>query len=92
MKSPAPIPDAVVGSLYVHKTPDGQENWIRVNDGLWESVQAAHPHPFLKGYVLSFLSNGEPRWVTKESLRTYKGREKKMLQGMREGTADSEAQ
>ena len=87
LQSPAPIPDAAIGALYVHKTPDGNKAWIRIRDGLWDTVQTAHPHPFLKGYVLTFLDNGEPRWIRRESLRTYLGREKKILRETRASSA-----
>ena len=66
------------GDLYVHTaTGDRRQIWLRTADGRWSAVQLHHPHPYLSGYVLNVLSNGEPSWVTAETIRTYASRVKK---------------
>ncbi|OJT09662.1 hypothetical protein TRAPUB_13858 [Trametes pubescens] len=64
--------------LYVHTSTGGAiQAWIAVDNLQWMSVDLEHPHPYLKGYVLNFCANGEPSWVKKDTVRTYKGRMKK---------------
>lgn len=43
----------------------------------WVVAMEGYPHPYIKGYVLHILVNNEPRWVKSETIRTYKGKEKK---------------
>ena len=79
LASPMSTPGTTLqnGNLYVH-TASGERRqvWIWEN-GKWSDVEIYHPHPHLTGYVLNLLSNGEPSWVTMETIRTYKGRAKK---------------
>ena len=51
--------------------------WLRDCSQAWVPVDALHPHPYMPDYVLYILHNHEPRWVTKDTVRTYRGREKK---------------
>ena len=88
LSTPPPLEDADVGVLYVHKTEAQFQAWIKMSDDTWQRVEESHQHPFLKPYVLSFLANGDPRWVTKASLRTYKGRAKKAERERREQTSE----
>lgn len=74
---PVAVPSAEVGDLYVHLASDARQAWLHSPSHEWISVEEKHAHPFLWDYLLRFLDNGEPRWVTKESLRTYNGRVKK---------------
>lgn len=68
---------AEVGDVYVHKSEGEVQVWLRIDDGTWQPVGERHPHPRLKGHVLRLLDNGDPRWVTKDTFRTYLGRRKK---------------
>ncbi|KAH9931492.1 uncharacterized protein B0H18DRAFT_989616 [Fomitopsis serialis] len=69
---------ASVGDLFINYFGDGQiQVWLRRDPPSWTKVNDSHPHPTIEGYVLRILDNGEPRWVTKETYRTYLGRDKK---------------
>lgn len=68
---------AEVGDVYVHKSEGDVQVWLRIENGRWLPVSERHPHPRLKDYVLRLLDNGDPRWVTKDTFRTYLGRRKK---------------
>ncbi|KAI0351855.1 hypothetical protein OH77DRAFT_1429136 [Trametes cingulata] len=75
---PPPLPLARFGDLYVHDCTDGSKQaWLFSDTSQWLSIDLGHPHPYLKGYMLNFCANGEPSWVTKDTIRTYKGRTKK---------------
>ena len=37
----------------------------------WKRVRVGEAHPRLRGLVLHFLKNGEPRWVRPASLKKY---------------------
>ncbi|KAI0323604.1 hypothetical protein GY45DRAFT_1376197 [Cubamyces sp. BRFM 1775] len=77
LPTPPKLPLARVGDLYVHSCTDGaKQAWIFEN-AAWLSIDLGHPHPYLKGYRLNFCANGEPSWVTKDTIRTYRGRAKK---------------
>ena len=68
---------ADVGDIYVHKSEQDVQIWLRVENGTWLPVYERCSHPRLKDHVLRLLDNGDPRWVTKETFRTYLGRRKK---------------
>ncbi|KAH9840944.1 uncharacterized protein C8Q71DRAFT_854793 [Rhodofomes roseus] len=68
---------ADIGELYVHKTGGKVQVWLRDASATWVSVAEQHPHPVMEGYVLRLL-DGDPRWVKKETYRTYIGRQKKL--------------
>ncbi|KAI9069129.1 hypothetical protein FKP32DRAFT_1671630 [Trametes sanguinea] len=74
LPSPLLVPLACFGDLYVHTTPDAKQIWLQTADKGWLSIDVYHPHPWLPGYQLHFIANGEPRWVTQDSLRTYQTR------------------
>ena len=74
LEVPPILPDISFGNLYVHEGPDKQKQvWVWSMESSWSSLQVAAPHPYLSNYILIFCSNGEPSWVTKETLRTYRG-------------------
>lgn len=55
--------------IFVHKVGgDVVQMWLRTAERQWLAVQVQHVHPSLVGYVLQ-LSEGEPRWVKKETLQ-----------------------
>ncbi|OSD00149.1 hypothetical protein PYCCODRAFT_1469680 [Trametes coccinea BRFM310] len=74
LPSPLSVPLACFGDLYVHTAPDAKQVWLHTAEKEWKRIDNYHPHPWLPGYVLHFIANGEPRWVTQESLRTYRTR------------------
>ncbi|OSD08122.1 hypothetical protein PYCCODRAFT_1463358 [Trametes coccinea BRFM310] len=66
------------GDLYVHTTSNfDHQIWLRERDLKWRKITLLHPHPYLAGYVLHMISNGEPRWVRSATIRTYDGRQRK---------------
>lgn len=78
LSTPPDVPVARFGDLYIHTCTDGaKQAWVYGANGRWESVETCDAHPFLRGYVLNLCANGEPSWVTKDTMRTYKGRTKK---------------
>ncbi|KAI0715219.1 hypothetical protein C8Q76DRAFT_795998 [Earliella scabrosa] len=78
LNAPPSIPCSRYGELYVHAVADGAvQVWLRTATSEWQSIDILHPHPYLSGYVLHILPNCEPRWVTKDTVRTYAGRAKK---------------
>ena len=69
---PPAVALASLGHVYVHTTPNlDQQLWLFTHARCWEKVHLGHPHPCLKGYVLHVLSNGEPRWVRRETYVKY---------------------
>ncbi|KAI9070015.1 hypothetical protein FKP32DRAFT_1586433 [Trametes sanguinea] len=82
--APLQAPPSVSASrycdLYVHSVAGGSvQVWLCDESGTWNPVQMFHPHPYLRGHVLNILPNHEPRWVTKDTARTYKARAKKRV-------------
>ena len=78
---PPLVQNAQLGDLYVHTTANkDQQVWLFNKLSQWEKVQPYHPHPFLTGYVFHLLHDGEPRWIHKTTVTTYKGRDKRFHQ------------
>ncbi|KAI0740264.1 hypothetical protein C8Q76DRAFT_790731 [Earliella scabrosa] len=73
---PPVVPSAKYGNLYVHTTANNdQQIWLLSRALAWKKIQLLHPHPFIPGYVLHRLTNGEPRWIKRASSAvTYEGR------------------
>ncbi|KAI9060075.1 hypothetical protein FKP32DRAFT_1605747 [Trametes sanguinea] len=83
LQAPPSVPTPHYGDLYVHSVIDGSvQVWLRTEAGTWASIDMFHPHPYLRGHVLNILQNREPRWVTKDTARTYKARAKKRARGI----------
>ncbi|KAI0363037.1 hypothetical protein BV20DRAFT_1058394 [Pilatotrama ljubarskyi] len=77
LSTPETVPLARFGDLYVHNSLDVKQVWLRTAEQQWLKIDIYHPHPWLPGYKLHFIANGEPRWVTQDSLQTYKTRMEK---------------
>ncbi|KAI9063731.1 hypothetical protein FKP32DRAFT_1676218 [Trametes sanguinea] len=77
LSAPLPVRTPRFGDLYVHSTPDAKQMWLRTAEQEWMKIDLYHPHPWLPGYKIHFIANGEPRWVTQDSLRTYQTRREK---------------
>lgn len=72
-----PSPQLRLGDLFVHvSTGNRKQVWLWDAER-WIPTELHHPHPYLRGYVLNILANGEPSWVTKDTIRTYMSRVKK---------------
>lgn len=68
------------GDLYLHREQGGDvQIWLRTLDLRWKPTNVGDSHPFLTGYRLHMLLSGEPRWVTKKTVTTYRGREKRQV-------------
>lgn len=80
-----------VGDLYLHKdrTTGNLQLWISTVEGLWNTVAIEydpryHPdrimngvsHPKFNDRLLKLRTNGEPSWVTRQTLATLKSRKK----------------
>ncbi|KAI0715180.1 hypothetical protein C8Q76DRAFT_795962 [Earliella scabrosa] len=79
LEAPVAIPTAQLhtGDLFLHTAVGSRKQiWMRSADQ-WTPVEPHQPHPYLAGYVLNILSNGEPSWVTMDTVRTYMSRLKK---------------
>ena len=75
MDAPPTIPTASPGELYVHISKNGYKQvWLLDDSSSWQSAPLFQPHPYLEDYVLNVCSKGEPSWVTRDTVRTYKGR------------------
>ena len=61
------------GDLFINIHSDGIQCWIQELD-CWVSVEEGHPHLFLKSYHLILLKNGDPSWVTRKTIITYKAK------------------
>ena len=79
LTSPVDVPASQLrhGDLFVHvATGNRKQVWLW-NADRWNPIELHDPHPYLRGYVLNILANGEPSWVTKDTIRTYISRIKK---------------
>ncbi|KAI0311239.1 hypothetical protein OF83DRAFT_1177783 [Amylostereum chailletii] len=43
---------------------------------MWAPASVGDAHPHLPSHCLTILPNGFPSWVTKKTVKTYRGREK----------------
>jgi hypothetical protein len=84
LSSPPRIPHVQVGDLFVHHAIGEQSQiWLwDATESNWLNVTVGHPHPSLFNYRLSIKASGEPRWVTRKTASTYKGRGKKAKLGV----------
>jgi hypothetical protein len=78
-----PIDQPVVGTgaahefdVFVHVHDVGRQIWLKSPSSAWLSIQCGHQHPLLATHRLILNANGEPRWVTRQTMITYASREK----------------
>jgi hypothetical protein len=66
---------ARTGDLFLHQNDNasGLRFWIW-DTGRWIEVVSGHQHPLFPDRVLHILPQGEPRWITRKTMTTYKGR------------------
>lgn len=62
--------------VFVHIHGFGKQIWLRSRSGTWLPIQCGHRHPLLDTHRLVLNGNGEPRWVTRQTMVTYASREK----------------
>lgn len=80
-----------VGDLYLHKDrmTGNFQLWISTVEGRWNGIAAEYdqkylpdriimgvPHPKFNDRLLKLRANGEPSWVTRQTLATLKSRKK----------------
>lgn len=69
------------GDLFVRREGPGgtSQYWIKNCNNSWDRIYPGETHPStsMSSYRLHILGNGEPRWVTKKTATTYRGREKR---------------
>ncbi|KAG2744866.1 hypothetical protein P692DRAFT_20693236, partial [Suillus brevipes Sb2] len=66
---------AQLGDLFIHRYGNSSlQIWLS-NGSAWEpNIQDGHHHPVLKDHRLCVREGGEPSWVTRKTLATYKTR------------------
>lgn len=80
-----------IGDLYLHhdRTTGNLQLWISIVQGHWKSVPVGYvpkylpdrivmdiSHPKFNDRLLKLRANGEPSWVTRQTLATLKSRKK----------------
>ena len=80
-----------IGDLYLHKdrTTGSLQLWVSIIEGRWKSVAVEYiqkylpdrivmgaSHPKFNDRLLKLRTNGEPSWVTRQTLATLKSRKK----------------
>lgn len=67
------------GDLFVHRSAeDGATRiWVRNVEETWAIIHHGGSHPVMPLYRLRMLATGEPRWITRKTETTYRGREKR---------------
>lgn len=78
LQAPPPIPLVCLCDLYVHTWKGGRQAWVFDHSAQWLPVELGYRHPYLNNYRLSFCANGDPSWVTKGTLTTYRGHAKRL--------------
>lgn len=76
LEVPNPGDFAVLGDIYHHNIGSTNQLWVKETSG-WVTGTTAHRHPILSDHRLHVVSPGQPRWVHKKTLTTYKGRDKR---------------
>lgn len=68
---------AAPGCIYVHRASGSvPQMWMMDRENVWQRVFVGDVHPRLPTHCLTLLSNGDPSWVTKKTVTTYRGRAK----------------
>ena len=64
------------GDLFMNVFSGGIQAWVW-NGKAWVPIKEGDPHPSIDGYCVSFLRDGEPSWVTKKTMVTYRGKRRR---------------
>ena len=62
--------------IFIHMFSNGIQAWIW-NGETWVPIKEGDPHPHITGYCVSFLEKGEPSWVTKKTIVTYRSKQRR---------------
>jgi hypothetical protein len=75
-EEPPSLP-AKTGDLFLERCGDASELrvWLWESDR-WNKIASEHPHPLLPNRVLYINPSGDPRWVTRKTLTTYRSRKR----------------
>ena len=71
---PTPRPTQNSGDLFIHSHASRRQLWILDMGRTWRPVHVGHNHPILPGRQLHISGTGQPGWVTRKTLTTYRGR------------------
>ena len=64
------------GDLFINVFSGGIQAWVWKGKA-WVPIKGGDPHPYIDGYCVSFLQDGEPSWVTKKTMVTYRGKRRR---------------
>ena len=64
------------GDLFMNVFSGGIKAWVW-KEKAWVPIKEGDPHPRIDGYCVSFLQNGEPSWVTRKTMVTYRGKRRR---------------
>ncbi|KAI5981372.1 hypothetical protein EDD15DRAFT_2379763 [Pisolithus albus] len=62
--------------LFINVFSGGVKAWIWKGK-IWAPIKEGDPHPHISGYCVSFLQAGEPSWVTKRTIATYRSKRRR---------------
>ncbi|KAI6013146.1 hypothetical protein BKA83DRAFT_4130601 [Pisolithus microcarpus] len=62
--------------LFINVFSGGIKVWIW-RGKIWALIKEGDPHPHISGYCVSFLQAGEPSWVTKRTIATYRSKRRR---------------
>ncbi|KDQ06141.1 hypothetical protein BOTBODRAFT_181884 [Botryobasidium botryosum FD-172 SS1] len=65
---------AKVGTLYLHQHDGGLQIWLRGVSPVWTAVTEGAPHLTLPQRSLLMRAGGQPSWIDKKTVSTYKTR------------------
>ncbi len=70
--------DVQENDVFIHRVHGKAEHqiWLMGLTDLWQPIQWGHIHPSLPSYRLIINADGEPRWVTRQTMITYASRAK----------------
>jgi hypothetical protein len=63
---------AEVGTIFIVR--GSGDLWLFEKEQGWIRVEVGHAHPNLSGYILHLDAQGQPRWVTRKTIFTYKSK------------------
>lgn len=85
LSSPLPCPSAEKDDIYIHSYEHGVQLWQHDNQGQWRMVQEGCDHPAIPDRVLHLTAKYEPKWVTRKTISTYRGRYRRIQAARKSG-------
>ncbi|EGO25777.1 hypothetical protein SERLADRAFT_437511 [Serpula lacrymans var. lacrymans S7.9] len=80
---PPPVVSSQTGDIFIHRygISEKMQIWVRDSRSNWGDASLGDTHPFLFDYRLNMSSQGKLSWVTKKTVSTYRGRDRKRSSG-----------